>query len=143
MFTIFCTQVLGLGVNILVNVAVYPAILSCFSSKIVEMMLKTSPINRWINDTMVIILKSTKDYFNVPQKLQGICIQSLGRNNVCNRQGCSMPQPRIVQFSIKMCASQPDGQRAWMLTIFCAQVLGLGMNILVKCCSISCNSVVL
>ena len=26
MFTIFCTQVLGLGVNILVNVAVYPAI---------------------------------------------------------------------------------------------------------------------
>jgi len=29
MFTIFCTQVLGLRVNIQVNVAVYPAILSC------------------------------------------------------------------------------------------------------------------
>ena len=36
MFTIFCTQVLGLGVNILVNVAVYPAILSCSRSQIVK-----------------------------------------------------------------------------------------------------------
>ena len=40
-----------------------------------------------------------------------------------------MPQPKIVQFSIKMCASQPDGQRAWILTI---QILGLGVNILVN-----------
>ena len=36
MFTIFCTQVLGLGVNILVNVTAYPAILLCSRSQIVE-----------------------------------------------------------------------------------------------------------
>jgi len=33
---------------------------------------------------------------------------------------------------LEMCASQPDGQRAWMLTIFCKQVLGLGVYILVN-----------
>jgi len=33
---IFHTQVLGLGVKILVNVTVYPAILSCFRSQIDE-----------------------------------------------------------------------------------------------------------
>ena len=36
MITIFCTQVLGLGVTILVNVAVYPAILSCSTSQNVK-----------------------------------------------------------------------------------------------------------
>ena len=43
-----------------------------------------------------------------------------------------MPQPKIAQFSIKMHASQPGGQRAWMLTIFRTQVLGLWVNILVN-----------
>ena len=32
----------------------------------------------------------------------------------------------------KVCTSQPDGQRVWMLTIFSTQVLGLGVNILVN-----------
>jgi len=41
-FTIFCTQVLGLRVNILINVTAYPAILSCARSQIV----KTSPIGK-------------------------------------------------------------------------------------------------
>jgi len=36
MFTIFHTQVLGLRMNILVNVAVYPAILSCSRLQIDE-----------------------------------------------------------------------------------------------------------
>jgi len=61
-----------------------------------------------------------------------MCLQSLGKNIVCNRQGFSMPQPKITQLSIKMCASQPDGQRAYILTIFRTQVLGLGVNILVN-----------
>ena len=43
-----------------------------------------------------------------------------------------MPQLKIAQFSLKMCASQPDGQQAWMLTIFHTQVFGLGVNILVN-----------
>ena len=43
-----------------------------------------------------------------------------------------MSQPRIARFSIKMRASQPDGQRAWMLTIFCTQAFGLGVSILIN-----------
>ena len=43
-----------------------------------------------------------------------------------------MPQPKIPRLSLKMRASQPDGQQACMLTIFRTQVLGLGVNILVN-----------
>ena len=70
MFTIFCTLVLGLEVNILVNVAVYPEIPSCSRSKIVEAMLKTPPIARQINDIMLIMLKAPKT-INVPQSFTG------------------------------------------------------------------------
>ena len=40
-----------------------------------------------------------------------------------------MPQPKIA---IKMHASQPDGQQAWMLTIFRTQVLDLAVSTLVN-----------
>ena len=59
--------------------------------------------NRRKNDAMVTILKSTKDY---------LCITG------------DMPQQKTAQFSVKMHASQPGGQRAWILTIFYTQVLG-------------------
>ena len=39
---------------------------------------------------------------------------------------------KIARFSIKMHASQPDGQLDWMLTIFCTQVPALGVKILVN-----------
>ena len=115
MFNIFCTQVFGLRVNILVNVAICPAILSCSRSKIYY----NFSIGKkwcWGDDTkkhwrLLICLRVTGD---IPKKLR--------RNIVCNRQDCSMPQPKIARFSMKMCASQ---QRAWMLTIFYPQVLGL------------------
>ena len=54
---------------------------------------------------------STIVLYDTP-KLQGLCLQSLGRNIVCNKHGCRMPQLKISRFSIKMCASQPDGQQA-------------------------------
>jgi len=47
---------------------------------------------------------------------------------VCNR----LPQPKLAQFSVKMCVSQPDGLQAAMLTTFYIQVLDLGMIILVN-----------
>ena len=56
------------------------------------------------------------------------------RKEHCLQQTC-MPHPKIARFSIKMCVSQPDGQRARMLTIFCIEVLGLGVDPAILLCS--------
>ena len=85
------------------------------------------------NDAMVVILKSTWDY-QYTLKLQGMLSYRgwLGRNIVCNRHSCSIPQPKIAWLSIKMCACWLDDQPAWMLTVLCTQALALGVNILVN-----------
>ena len=53
--TIFGTQALGLGVNILVNVAVYPALLSCYRSQIVKIIADQQKMT-----LLSIMLKSMK-----------------------------------------------------------------------------------
>ena len=136
MFIIFCTKVLGLGVNFLVNVAVA---MSCNS--IVLQVTNCWNITDWQkwryggntkkHQGLLIYPRVTR---NMPTKL---------RKEHCLQQTWlqyATAKIKIAWFSIKMRASQPDGQWAWMLTIFRTWVLGLGVNILVN---VACNSVVL
>jgi len=51
---------------------------------------------------------------------------------------------KLEKLTIKIHVSQSDGQRALMFTIFCTQVLDLGVSILASVVvHISCNSIML
>ena len=72
--TIFGTQALDLRVNILVNVAAYPAILSCSRSQIVKIIADRRKMT-----LLVIMLKSIRSY-KYTSELQRTCLLSLGMN---------------------------------------------------------------
>ena len=57
---------------------------------------------------------------------------------------CIPSSENLGKFASKIHASRPDGQRASMFTIFCTQVATwLRREQSGKCCSISCNSIML
>jgi len=54
-------------------------------------------------------------------------ILSVTTNCPSQGQGSRLPQPKIARLLVKIRVSQPNGLQAAMITIFCTQVLDLGM----------------